>query len=177
MEIRDVDRLILVMLAEIQENLKIKGEIDTAFLKDAIFGGHDWALEWRMPGIFKVEQTSRDVLAETVDVLDMYDMMERSYDDLGPSEKVGFDRHEVEFHGFDGNHETDHMGVAQFLVEKMNRFPRFLGRTFNSHHPTLDRVRRMLRAYEPLRAGTGQRSGVPRLNADEIRQVLAAGRL
>lgn len=40
------------------------------------------------------------------------------------------------FAGFDGNNETSLMSIASFIVEKMDRFPRFKKHDFNSHAPT-----------------------------------------
>jgi len=57
----------------------------------------------------------------------------------------------IKFHGFDGNNESEKMGIANFLVKKMDRFPRFKGRDLNAHSPTFERQRRMLRLFEPMR--------------------------
>jgi uncharacterized protein YfbU (UPF0304 family) len=164
------------MLTEIYDALKIKGEVDASFVRAALFGGHGWAIDWEMPGIAQVQDTPESTVSEAVNILDMYDMLERSYVGLEAEQKSEIDEWHVQFPGFDGNNETEHMGAARFFVETMGRFERFRGRDFNSHHPTLGRARAMLRVYEPLRAGTATRSGLPRLNADEIRQIVDAGR-
>jgi len=57
----------------------------------------------------------------------------------------------VKFAGFDGNNESEHMGIALFLVEKMDRFTRFKGRDMNSHHPSVDTYARMFAVFEPIR--------------------------
>ena len=48
MELRPADKLIILMLTEIYDHLKVQGETDTAFLRNAIFGGHNWALRFRL---------------------------------------------------------------------------------------------------------------------------------
>ena len=58
----------------------------------------------------------------------------------------------VKFQGFDGNYETEHMGVARFLINDMNRFERFKKRELNSHVPSVQRYGRMFRVFEPIRA-------------------------
>mgnify|MGYP001258362766 CR=1 FL=1 len=55
------------------------------------------------------------------------------------------------FIGFDGNNETEYMGTAMFLVNELERFQEFSGRSFNSHCPSIDGHKRMLRAFEPIR--------------------------
>ncbi len=175
MELRPAERLILAMLAEIQEHLAVKGDTDTKFLQAALYGGHDWALEWDMPGIALVQPTSEDLAARVANILDMYDMMELSFEDLSAGEKAGLEEWQVQFRGFDGNHETEYMSTARFFVESMDRFTRFKGRDFNSHAPTVQRALSMLAVFEPLRAGTATRSGLPRLTADELKTITAAG--
>ena len=55
------------------------------------------------------------------------------------------------FSGFDGNYESEYMGIARFLVEKMGRFESFNGRSFNSHIPMVGRYSAMTTAFEPMR--------------------------
>ena len=66
-----------------------------------------------------------------------------------------------------------HPSIARFLVEKMNRFSRFKGRDFNSHSPSAVRQRRMVAAFEPIRAtlDLGRQ-----LSASQIIEILEAGR-
>jgi uncharacterized protein YfbU (UPF0304 family) len=173
MEMRPVDRLILVMLSEIHEKLEIKDGVDTKFLKAALYGGHTWALDWDWPGITQVEETEASVVSEVVNILDMYDMLELSFDGLTAGEQAAIGEYSVRFHGFDGNDETAHMSAARFFVDEMDRFTRFKGRDFNSHMPVVGTARRMLEIYGPLRSEAGMRAS-PRLTADEISQVLAA---
>lgn len=173
MELRPADKLIILMLTEIYDHLGVQGETDTSFLRDAIFGGHNWALDWQLPGITQTDAVSKEVVSETVNLLDMFDVLESSFDALSPEDRTGIEDWVMEFRGFDGNNETTHMSVAQFLVEKMERFIRFTGRDFNSHAPTLGRALRMYEVYEPLRANLGMR-GNPRLSAAELRAISAA---
>lgn len=173
MELRPAEKLIILMLTEIYDHLGIQGETDTNFLRSAIFGGHNWALDWQLPGITQTDTVPNEVVSETVNILDMFDVLEGSFEALSPEDRVGIEDWVVQFRGFDGNNETTHMSVAQFLVEKMDRFARFSDRDFNSHAPTLGRALRMYEVYEPLRANLGMR-GNPRLSAAELRAISAA---
>jgi uncharacterized protein YfbU (UPF0304 family) len=64
---------------------------------------------------------------------------------------VGIRGKTPKFHGFDGNNETEYMGIARFLVEQLGRFTDFKGRDFNSHSPTVARNLRMARRFEDIR--------------------------
>ena len=72
------------------------------------------------------------------------------------------------FNGFDGNNESEHMSVAMFLVNQLDRFQEFKGRSFNCHHPSLDAHRRMLAVFEPLRPSLADSS----LSVDQLARIL-----
>ena len=72
------------------------------------------------------------------------------------------------FNGFDGNNESEHMSVAMFLVNQLDRFQEFKGRSFNCHHPSLDAHRRMLAVFEPLRTSLADSS----LSVDQLARIL-----
>lgn len=173
MEIRPVERLILSMLCDITDKLEIKGETDTDLLKSVLYSGHDWALDWEMTGIVGVEVAPASLGQEVADIMEMHDFLEVSYDGLTDGEKADIDEGLVRFEGFDGNNETRHMSAARLFLTKMDRFQDFKRRDMNSHMPTLDRKRRMLEVYEPLRAGTSGRRP-PRLSASEIKLIAEA---
>ena len=46
MELRDSEKLILMMLSEIHEHLKIKDGIDPVLVKEAIRTGNTWAINF-----------------------------------------------------------------------------------------------------------------------------------
>ena len=144
------DRLVIMMLRDIQKALKLKHtEIDPDFVAEAIWGGHYWALDWQYPGLFHEHFDRREAVHEVVNTLDMWSLIENSYENFSADDKkrvearVGTSGRNPRFPGFDGNYETEYMSIAQFLVEKMDRFQSFKGRDFNSHHPEVDHSRRM----------------------------------
>ncbi|MGL5268907.1 MAG: YfbU family protein, partial [Selenomonadaceae bacterium] len=83
--------------------------------------------------------------------------LERAYDNLSPEDKncVKIEAepfgNNVKFSGFCGNTECDYIGVAEFLVNKMNRFQKFVGVELNSHAPMVEIYSRMYSAYRPLK--------------------------
>jgi uncharacterized protein len=174
-KLSDGERLILVMLSEMYEQLKIEGEVDPKFMLAAIHSGNTWALKWKYPGILSEgDDDNSPTVHEVVDILAMWDMIEYSYRELSPEDKkrveteaAPFGRH-VQFRGFDGNNEGEHMSVARFLIDDLDRFADFKGRDLNSHAPSLDTYRRMLAAFTPLRSSIVAGP----LSATQIIQVL-----
>jgi uncharacterized protein len=182
MKLTNPEKLILVMLAEIHEALKIKNGVDTELLKEAIHSGNTWALTWEMPGIIAndpQDETPPEV-DEVVDILEMWEFLEEAHEQLGPEDRKRVETEaaptgaRVKFSGFDGNHDSRRMSIACFLVDDMGRFSRFKGRDMNSHgSPPLDAYRRMFSEFEPIRATLDGRNG---LTADQIIQILKARR-
>lgn len=172
----DGEKLLAVMMRDVYKHLNIKGQIDPDFVCDIIYGGHYWAAQWDLSGLFTdYEDDPRDVTL-VVNVLDMWRFIEYGYGKLSKRDKERVEKEagpfgkSVKFTGFDGNNETSHMGIARFLVNKMGRWSMFKGRELNSHFPTLDTYRRMLAVFEPMRAGLVGAE----LSADQLIQILKA---
>lgn len=170
----DGEKLIVMMLSQLFKHLKVKSEIDPDFLEAVIYGGHYWALGWEYSGLFHSHEDAETVVTEVVDILDLWSFLERGFESLSKQDKdrvaaeaEPFGRH-VKFAGFDGNGESEHIGVARFLINKLDRFTEFKGRDLNAHMPTLGAHRRMLSVFEPLRSNLIGRD----LNAAEIIQIL-----
>lgn len=172
----DGDKLILVMLCQLFKQLKVKSEIEPEFVEAAIHGGHYWGFDWKYPGIFHGHEDAKAVVTEVVDVLDMWYFLERGFGELSKKDKdrvaaeaAPFGKHVV-FTGFDGNNESEHRGVALFLINELDRFSEFKGRDLNAHMPTIDTHRRMFSVFEPIRNTLTGRD----LNASEIIEILNA---
>ncbi|HDL7690456.1 TPA: YfbU family protein [Yersinia enterocolitica] len=181
MKLTNPEKLTLVMLSEIYEKLGINGgdNIDPNFIKEAIYSDNTWGLDWKYSGIFydKTDPNPPEV-TEVVDILDMWSFIEESYEQLSADEKNElvakadpFGKH-VKFSGFDGNNETKHLSIADFLINELDRFSRFEGRDLNSHAPSLATYDRMYKVFEPIRntlVGHG-------LDVDELAAILNAQR-
>ena len=148
------------MLRDIYQHLKISGgksEIDPGFVGDVLWGGHYWAFKWEMPGLFHDHEDTPQDVSLVVDVLELWDTLERSYEKLSKKEKERLEKgaepfgKNLRFRGFDGNNESALIGIARFLVDKMGRFERFKGRDLNSHMPSIKTYKRMMEVYSPLR--------------------------
>ncbi|HKT25962.1 MAG TPA: YfbU family protein [Terriglobales bacterium] len=169
-KLSDGEKLILLMLCELQEKLNIKSETDTKLVKEAIFSGNVWGLEWAMPGVFHRHEAKEEVRSETIDILDMWNFLETSYERFSDTEKERVKKEgqsaDVRFYGFDGNGEAEYISVASFLIDYLDRFQHFKGRDLNAHIPTLDMHRRMYRVFEPIR---GPSAAVGRLPKRRLR--------
>jgi uncharacterized protein YfbU (UPF0304 family) len=159
MQMTDAEKLILLMLCDIHEKLSIDGDIDAVFVKSAIYTGNTWGLKWKFTGVFDDTEGAPPIVGEVSDILDMWSFIESCYAQLSPEDKKRVEK-EVPYHGknpkfpgFDGNNETEHMGVAEFLIDDLERFSMFKGRDLNSHMPySLAGYQRMLEVFLPLRS-------------------------
>jgi len=169
----DGEKLIVSMLRDVYKNLKISGEIDPEFVTEAITKGHYWGLKWRYAGIFHGQEDSERVLCEVLDMLEMWSFLERGNTKLSPKDRARVKLEakpfgNVRFPGFDGNEETEHLGVVRFLIERLKHFTDFEGRNLNAHFPCAEIYRRMLRAFEAMRQNLMGRE----LTASEIITIL-----
>lgn len=169
-----VEKLILLMLSEIYQHLKIQGEVDPDFIKSAIFTGNYWGFAWKYPGIFRQDAPSPMPVQVVCDILDMWSFIESGYDRLSAEDKKFV---EIEakpygvnpkFNGFDGNNEFEYLSIADFLIEQLDRFQEFQGRDLNSHHPSLEVYFRMLKKFELLRPTLAD----TRINASQLVELL-----
>lgn len=176
----DGEKLIAMMLSDLMKSLAIDGETNVDLVQKVILGGHYWALGWEMPGIFHGHADKQSRVRFVLDVLEMWSFIEEAFEQLGEesrerlaAEAEPFGKH-ARFPGFDGNEETEHLGIARFLVEDLERFSRFREghRDLNSHCPTLETYGRMLRTFEPIRQTLIGR----RMTIDELVSVLGSGR-
>ncbi len=171
---RPGELLIVMMLRDLYGALKVKGDIDPDFVAEAIWGGHYWAFDWQYTGLFHDSRDKTENVYFVLDVLEMWEAIEESYAKLTAAEKKAVEVEAepfgkfVEFSGFDGNNEGEYIGIARFLVEKMQRFTHFSGRRFNSHAPSVGPYRQMLDCYGPMKGRTVGSS----LSKDQIVKLL-----
>lgn len=157
MKVSDGEKLIVLMLSELYEKMGIEGEIEPEFIKSAIFRDHLWGIPWKYSGIPFEDQETPEIVKEVVDILDMWSFIERGYQELSDEEKAQLEidaapfGKEPKFRGFDGNNEAEYMSVASFLINDLDRFQEFKGRSMNSHMPSMETYGRMLHAFESKR--------------------------
>jgi len=171
------EKLMIYLLTEILKRQKPLDKHDreqVEFIQDAMFGGHYWALEWQMTGVFHDHVDGRQDVSTVVNILDTWNFIERAFEHFTDQEKATLQKEtgsyarNPKFLGFDGNNEIEHMGIVMFLVGKLGRFQRFKGRDFNSHMPTLELYSRMADIFETIRPKLHDRE----LNVLEVSRLL-----
>lgn len=176
MKLSDGEKLIILMLSDLHEKLDINGEIEPYFLKSAIFNDHLWGIRWKYSGIPFEDSEDPTIVKEVADILDMWSFIERGYSKLNEKDKetlsnnVEFFGKNPKFEGFDGNNESEYMSTAMFLVNDLDRFTEFKGRSFNCHHHSIGMHKRMLEKFMPIRK---QLSHEP-LTVDQLTEILRA---
>lgn len=151
------EKLILSMLCDLARHGDDKERIDPDFVEEAIFAGHYWAFNWKYPHIFGGHPDSPELVREVVEILDMWDVIEHHYEQLGEPDKnrvaseADLPRADVKFIGFYANEESPHLSIASFLIERLGRFPSFEDRDLSSRRPVVDWYKRMLKLYTPMR--------------------------
>lgn len=160
MKLTNSEKLILIMLTEIHKKIipNKDRDLDPEFIAKAILSDNTWALEWQYSGIFTDQsEPNPSEVNEVVNYLDMWSFIEATFNRLNSTEKdslaneLGHFGTNVQFVGFDGNNETEHMSIARFMIHELQRFEEFKNRDLNSHMPTLGRYRRMYAVFEPMR--------------------------
>lgn len=176
----DGEKLIAMMLAELIKKTGVEVETNVDLVEKVIVGGHYWALGWEMPGIFHGHADKQSRVRFVVDVLDMWSFIEEGFEKLGKADRkrlateaAPFGEH-VQFPGFDGNNESEHLSIARFLIDDLQRFSRFRDghRDLNSHFPALEGYGRMLQVFEPIRKTLIGRG----LSVDELVSILNSRR-
>lgn len=174
MRISDGEKLILLMLSELYDQLKIDGEIEPDFIRSAIFSNNIWAIPWKYSGIPFEDQEDPEIVKEVLDILDMWSFIEYSYGQLSEDDKAYLENEaapfgkDPKFPGFDGNNESSYMGIASFIVNDLDRFEEFKGRNFNSHCPSLDGHERMFSVFKEIR----KNMNFGPLSVDELARIL-----
>ena len=157
----DGEKLIMMLLRDLYKHLNVTGDIDPGFIAEALWGGHYWGLKWQLPGLLHEYADNPRVVYEVLDILEMWYLIESGYAVLSEADKKRVEKEaasfgkNVRFRGFDGNNETEQLGIANFLVNRMERFDIFKGRSFNSHMPSIETYKRMLSVFEPMRKNLG----------------------
>lgn len=172
----DGEKLLIAMVADLQK-APAKREIDGSEIMEAIYGGHYWALKWNLSGIFHNHTDSPGALSLVLDTLDMWSFIEEAVETFNSTEReqleaeLGVSGKDPKFFGFDGNNESEYLGIASHLINQMDRFQRFKDRDLNSHMPLVGRYAKMTRVFQPIRSDLGMRHPI-RLSVGEVISLL-----
>src|SRR5437879_5346738 len=86
-ELTDGEKLITIMLCDVFDHLKIKGNIDPKFVSSAIRGGHLWALRWELSGLLHGHVDDPRDVTEVFDILEMWSFIEEGFEALSKKDK------------------------------------------------------------------------------------------
>ena len=158
-------RLIIALLCDVLTEPKKRQfrQENIDLIMHAVCGGHNWAIDWELGAMFPEEVDSRERVRFVADVLDMWEFIELRWSRLTADERqtvqdaIPFLGNGPQFIGFDGNNESGYMSIASTMVERMNRFATFKGRSLNSHKPKVGRYRDMLTKWPDIRATLANR--------------------
>ena len=148
MNLSDGEKLIIMMLCDLYKTLDVKGDVDPELVRSLIVSeSRQWLAD-------KIANDDGGSMAEEVSqILEMWSAIERGYKRLSADEKDQVEAEAgplgrgVRFSGFDDDTEQEYRDAARHLIEDLNSFDRFQGRTLSAHMPTLDGYRRMLRLF------------------------------
>ena len=142
MELNKFERLLLMNQYRILSLLDQSNPDHYDKLRDALENGYvasyqDDLFAGMLDGL-SVEQS-----AFVLEVMSMYDALQRSYDAL--DDKQGIEEERTKFPGFDSDFELAQLGYARFVVEREGRFSHLkpASADFISHTPMVDQYRRM----------------------------------
>ena len=173
-KLTDGDKIIIQMIADLGRPDNAK-ELNNKDVLEAIYGGHYWAIKSELTGLLHDHSDSPAAVKHVVDVLDMWSFLEEAWAKFDDSQKKqvsgAFPDYwsEPVFAGFDGNNESECMGIAQHYVDVMGRFSRFKGRSLNSHFPTREKYNAMYAKFKKIRPKLVGRT----LSPTEMIEVLA----
>lgn len=176
MNFTDEQRLIVIMLADLQKALKIQGEVSADLVLTAAVNRQEFAIGYEYAHLFADDEVPPD-FHFVVNVLDMWSMLEDGINNLDVNEKsvleviAGEAAPRASFTGFDGNREGTLRSYTKMLVETLGNFSQFSGRTFNSHTKRREKYERMLLAFASIRDDL---PGDRYMTASEIGEVLKA---
>lgn len=149
MKLTDGERLIVVMLAEVMEALKLNREIDPSLIKTLACNHDDWAIKYKYSALAGSEAPSDADVKETNDLLWMWGIIESGISKLGGTEaEEAKGWHWARFHGFDANHDP-HYGIAHTLLNHLDAFSDLKDHALNSHSQgSLPRYRAMYEKFD-----------------------------
>lgn len=175
MKVNNNEKLILIMLSEIHEKLKItESIINSNRIRSAISSNNLWGLYWKDNHITSNENKEPSYVKEVFNALKIWDYIENAYDNLSDIDKDILKKSKKlfsdnpKFPGFDEKDEHALLSAANFFVNDLNLFLRFKGRNFNSHTPMNEAYQRMWQVYDKILPDL---NGEP-LNVEQLIQLL-----
>jgi uncharacterized protein YfbU (UPF0304 family) len=160
LEFSSGERLALPMLCDIQGALKIDRH-DTTMLREALAGGHHWAIDSQYRSKLADAVDTR-IVETTNDILDAWDFVEQSFEALDAEDRARYHtatghRPSPRFAGFDARTEAPYLSVARMMAKTTGRWTRFAERELDCRSPNLVSSLRVVEACGLVRANLDER--------------------
>lgn len=177
MKLTNAQTLILTMLADVAETLKVDTDsgIEPQFIRKALYSNNAWGISWKYPGLFAdAAEPTPPLVHEVVNYIDMWDFVETSYKKLSQEQQVQLQKDSdtpdifFQFVGFDGNNETEYLSIADFLIHDLDKWSLFSDRELNSHSETISRYRRMYSVFKTIRKDLAGKN----LSPDQLKAIV-----
>ncbi len=117
MKLSKTDRLLLFNQYEILKALYPRQKKDYEEAQEVVMHGFEHHYDTLAEHLYDNTMSDEEG-AETIDILTMFDAVQRAFDDL--TDKTGINEHRIAFHGFDGNNEGKYLAYAQFFCSQDN---------------------------------------------------------
>jgi len=165
-----VERLMLANQLRILE--KLDSENADEYRKDRDIIVHGYTIQYEDVFTEIYDEMSVEECRYVYDVLDLYRVLIRSYEEL--KDKEGLTLDDVKFEGFDGNNESKRWAFAKHLKEEGRWTETLTDAPLNSHSmSTMSLYPRMLKRFEPIEKKIlDSHSGRWILTADQIKEVI-----
>lgn len=154
MELTKKERLILYNQYEILKSLNPNEKKYYERDQEILINGFKYNYDDLVCGL--MDETSEEISQFVIDVLQMYRVLNNSYDKLNDDEKAQIDIYDISFKGFDGNEEIDHYVYAKFYLEKLDKFGELKESKYyavNSHGNMLNGYRKMVSLWKEVKTG------------------------
>ncbi|GAA0100804.1 YfbU family protein [Paraclostridium bifermentans] len=154
MELTKKERLILYNQYEILKKLDPDGEDLYDRDQEILINGYKINYPDLVCGF--TDETSEDISEFVIDVLQMYRILNNSYNELNYEDKEKIRLYDISFKGFDGNEEIDYYKYADFYLNKLDRFDELKELEYfevNSHSNMLDNYMRMVSSWKEVKSG------------------------
>ncbi len=149
MRLDRIQRLMLYNQYKIMEKLYPEEANYYKRAAQAVGDGYEHEYSYLAQNIYE-RGLSEDQCKFVYNVMGMHMRLKWAYDDLSNADKAEIPAHQIEFHGFDGNNETNYLGYARWIVGDGHSFQNIRdgGDGLNSHMPTLSRYQNMLNEWQ-----------------------------
>ncbi len=154
MELDLKDRLILYNQYEILKGINAEECEEYELMQNIVVNGFKYNYSELIEGFY--DETPELISEFVFDVLQMYRVLNNSYEELSLEEKQQINKNDITYGGFDGNEEGSYYTYANFVLEDLGRYEEIYNNgkvELNSHRNMLNKYTRMVRTWKEVKSG------------------------